>query len=377
MTPLTILLPLLGVLLTQSAGATISPLNIQSDITKSRSNSFILEKTSSSTKSLNYKDILASSNRKKNTPIQQSKFQEARTSILTIVLPWLYFLSISVNMPSFPKYVNWCVNKGDSTVSPLSQKIYGDYSGLDSFFTFLAVNFIGCLSDSYGRKPFLMLSAGGLGLSYLVSLFAVRSHYLFYMSGCIDGLTSSMFAQAQAYATDWSRRQETIISKEKNRSNIGKIESVNLSDVIGRFQGLAIGCAFIIGIPLNVILTTRGSYRNPIILAVMLCAISCIGTYLFLPESLQFKKDATGKMIRKPIMWRDANPLGAMKLFLSRGSRLGLGALAYFFINLSHTGMSVVWVNYLGKRFGWSSHQAGAAFMLLGVMIIFAPKILT
>lgn len=338
---------------------------------KTKSSSGSLLRRSSFIPILSNHDIVAHSNRVMKS---HDRVSEAITSALTIILPWLYFLSISMNMPSFPKYVNWCVNKGDSTVSPLSQKVYGDYSGLDSFFTFLAVNFIGCLSDSFGRKPFLMLSAGGLGLSYLVSLFAVRSHYLFYVAGCIDGLTSSMFAQAQAYATDRSRSRDLINSKDKYKS---QSETVALSDVIGRFQGLAIGFAFILGIPLNMALTARGSYRNPILISVVFCAVSCIGTWLLLPESLPFKTDAAGRVIRKPVVWRDANPLGALKLFSSRGSRLGLGALAYFFINLSHTGMSVVWINYLGKRFGWSSHQAGAAFMLLGVMVIFIPKILT
>ena len=129
-----------------------------------------------------------------NDNIQASK---TLTGILSIFIPWLYFLAISLNIPNMPKYVNWSVNKGNINVTPNSQKIYGDYSGLDSFCTFLSVNLIGCLSDIFGRKPFITFSIAGLGLSYIISAFAYLNANLFYVAGCIDGLTSSMFAQAQ------------------------------------------------------------------------------------------------------------------------------------------------------------------------------------
>ena len=133
-----------------------------------------------------------------NDNIQASK---TLTGILSIFIPWLYFLAISLNIPNMPKYVNWSVNKGNINVTPNSQKIYGDYSGLDSFCTFLSVNLIGCLSDIFGRKPFITFSIAGLGLSYIISAFAYLNANLFYVAGCIDGLTSSMFAQAQGKLT--------------------------------------------------------------------------------------------------------------------------------------------------------------------------------
>lgn len=295
--------------------------------------------------------------------------EETQIAALSLFVPWLYFLSIAMNLSTLPKFINTCVNNGDSTVSPLSQKIYGDYSGLDSFFTFLSVNFIGCLSDSFGRKPFILFSSLGLGLSFLILSFSSSNPKLFYLSGCIDGLTSSMFGQAQAYATDRSlKRRSNEKNEDKSRESI--------SEVIGRFQGLAIGLAYVVGVPLSSLLTRRGSYRTPIYAGVILCAVSSILTLLFLPESLQLSLDPTGSPVRPTINWSDANPVGAAHMLTSRGYRLGLGSLAYFFLHFAQTGTTVVWVNYLGQRFGWPQEYAGAAFLLMGLMVLIVPGFL-
>jgi hypothetical protein len=87
--------------------------------------------------------------------------ERLRFSVLSILLPWLYFMSTSLNIPTLPKFVNAVINKGNNDVSELSAEVYGNIAGIDAFFTFLSVNLVGCLSDYYGRRPFMFLSSLG------------------------------------------------------------------------------------------------------------------------------------------------------------------------------------------------------------------------
>jgi hypothetical protein len=86
---------------------------------------------------------------------------QLRFSILSLLLPWLYYFASALNIPTLPKFVNAVMNQGNQDVTELSAKVYGDISGIDSFFTFLSVNLIGCLSDYFGRAPFMFLSSFG------------------------------------------------------------------------------------------------------------------------------------------------------------------------------------------------------------------------
>ena len=122
------------------------------------------------------------------------KIPVKKNEILSLLLPWLYFMSTSLNIPTLPRFINKVINKGDTNVSPESAKVYGYYSGFDSLFTFLSVNAIGVLSDKYGRKPFMIYSSAGLGLAYLVVSFATCP-WQFFVAGSIDGCTSCMLSQ--------------------------------------------------------------------------------------------------------------------------------------------------------------------------------------
>lgn len=91
-------------------------------------------------------------------------WERTRFSVLSILLPWLYFMSISLNIPSLPKFVNAVINKGNTDVSEESARVYGNVAGIDSLFTFLSVNLVGCLSDGFGRRPFMLMSSLGTNL---------------------------------------------------------------------------------------------------------------------------------------------------------------------------------------------------------------------
>ena len=121
-----------------------------------------------------------------------------RATILSLLLPWLYFMAVSLNIPNMPKFVNYALSTGGSTdVTSRSASVYGSISGVDAFFTFLSVNLIGVLSDIYGRRPFMMMSSLGLGLAYTITMHATYPTF-FYAAAAIDGLTSCMFSQGSS-----------------------------------------------------------------------------------------------------------------------------------------------------------------------------------
>ena len=157
-----------------------------------------------------------------------------KTALLSVFLPWLYFMANSINTATLPKYINWVINKGDSNVSERSATVYGNIAGVDSLFTFLSVNMVGCLSDIYGRKPFMFYSSAGLATTYLLYTMA-QTPSLFYVAACIDGMSSCMLSQAQAYITDIQQG------------------GADLSVALSKFQGIAIGLAFVCGIPLGIV----------------------------------------------------------------------------------------------------------------------------
>jgi MFS family permease len=279
-----------------------------------------------------------------------------RSKVLSLLLPWLYFMAVSINIPNFPKFVNLVMNKGDPNVSPKSAAIYGIMSGTDAFFTFLSVNLVGCMSDSFGRRPFMILSSLGLGMGFFLALSATTPS-MFYFGSIIDGLTSCMFSQAQSYIAD--------INSEGN----GK-QSVAV--MLGRFQGFAVGFAFMFGIPLGGILGAKFSPKFTLFVSIGICIFNAILIALFLPESVPHTGLTDPK--RKKIKWVDASPAGAAKM-LTRNRKLFMGTLAYFLFNLAQAGVQINWINYLQFRFGWSAAKSGLTMVGVGVTVAFLPQI--
>lgn len=295
-----------------------------------------------------------------------SSFSE---TFLSIFLPFLYFFCTSMNIPTLPKYVNWVINNGNSDVSAHSAEVYGNISGLDAFFTFLSVNFVGVLSDRYGRKPFMILSAFGLGVAYLIASFA-KTPKQFYIAACIDGLTSCMLSQSQAFIAD--------------RTD----DSSDISVALSRFQGLAIGFAFMFGVPLGGYLGSKYSYRTPVRLAVGICFVNCILISLFLPKSSHHKQNPPLETsnfnelgeIRKEenpssFEWNHANPFNAIALLFKNRS-LFFASLAYLAIQCAQAGLQVNWINFLQYKFGWSAVFSGSTLMMIGIVLAVIPPII-
>jgi MFS family permease len=253
------------------------------------------------------------------------KRHSQRELVLGIALPWLYFLSSSINLTTMPKYVNWAINRGDVLVSPHSAQVYGNMGGLDAFFTFLSVSFIGRLSDRHGRKPFMALASAGLGSSYFL-LSRARQPYMFYIASAIDGLTSCMLSQAQALVADQS--------------------TGDLSLALSRFQGLAIGLAFALGIPLGELLVTKLGILGPLKVSMVICAINVLLIVALRPNKppspVSDRNDSSISPAPNANHWVESSPLGAVKM-LTRSRPLYVRSICYFLVTLAHAGMQSTW----------------------------------
>jgi MFS transporter, DHA1 family, tetracycline resistance protein len=78
-----------------------------------------------------------------------------------------------------------------------------------------------------------------------------------------------------------------------------------------------------------------------------------------LPESLAKDK-------RMPFSWKNANPLGALKLLRSHPMLAGLAG-SYFLINLAHVVLPSTTVLYMHYRYGWNTRAVGMLLAGVGV----------
>jgi MFS transporter, DHA1 family, tetracycline resistance protein len=195
----------------------------------------------------------------------------------------------------------------------------------------------GSLSDHFGRRPVILISCTGLGLDFILMALAPNLWWLL-IGRVISGITAASFSTAGAYISD-------VTPPEKRAASFGLI-------------GAAFGIGFILGPALGGILGAI-SPRLPFwASAVMALTNVCWGLFV-LPESLPKEK-------RVPFSWKNANPLGALKLLRSHPMLAGLAG-SYFLINLAHVVLPSTTVLYMHYRFGWDTRAVG--MLLAGVGI--------
>jgi MFS transporter, DHA1 family, tetracycline resistance protein len=195
----------------------------------------------------------------------------------------------------------------------------------------------GSLSDRFGRRPVILISCAGLGLDFILMALAPNLWWLL-VGRVISGITAASFSTAGAYISD-------VTPPEKRAASFGII-------------GAAFGTGFVLGPALGGLLGAI-SPRLPFwAAAAMALANVCWGLFV-LPESLPKEK-------RAAFSWKNANPLGALKLLRSHPTLAGLAA-SYFLINLAHVVLPSTTVLYMHYRYGWNTR--GVGMLLAGVGI--------
>ncbi len=127
---------------------------------------------------------------------------------------------------------------------------------------------IGKLSDTYGRKPLLMISQAGTCLGFIV-LGTSTALWMVFLGRILDGITAGNLSLAQAYISDHT-------TPENRAKSFGVI-------------GVAFGIGFMFGPALGGWLGQYGMHL-PFIAAAFLSACSILATYTMLPKETKPKE---------------------------------------------------------------------------------------
>jgi MFS transporter, DHA1 family, tetracycline resistance protein len=212
------------------------------------------------------------------------------------------------------------------------------FGAIWAFMQFFSSPILGALSDRFGRRPILLLSAFGLAFDYILLAWAPNLAWLF-LGRVITGITASSFSTAQAYLADVTKPEER-------------------SAAFGLF-GAAFGLGFILGPALGGALSDI-DLRLPFWVSAGLTLINAIYGFFVLPESLPIEK-------RSPFRWSRANPVGSLKLLLSKRSLLPM-AMTLFLYQLAHQAFPSIFVLYTLDRFQWNGLMIGTALTTVGIL---------
>ncbi len=201
---------------------------------------------------------------------------------------------------------------------------------------------LGRLSDSFGRRPVLLISIAGNALGFLL-LGLANSLWMLYLARTLAGLTAANISVAQAYISD--------VTDEKNRSRgLGLI-------------GAAFGLGFIIGPALGGLLS-RAGFSLPSFTSAGLSTLNFILVLLWLPESLTAERRlAVAHTTRLPFT------IPALIQVLRRPL---VGPLLYtrLFFGLAFSIFQTIFMLYALERFNLDSQQTGYILAYVGVLSV-------
>jgi len=196
----------------------------------------------------------------------------------------------------------------------------------------------GALSDRFGRRTVILISSFGLGLDFLVMALAPVL-WLLFVGRIASGICAASFSTANAYIAD-------VTPKERRAGAYGML-------------GAAFGIGFIVGPALGGALGHH-DIRLPFWVAAGLSLANFCYGWFVLPESLPRER-------RTPrIIWREANPLGALVLLRRYPQVFGLAAV-YFLIGLAQYSLNSTYVLYTDYRYGWGPQAVGYTLALVGL----------
>ncbi|MGO9934590.1 MAG: TCR/Tet family MFS transporter [Steroidobacteraceae bacterium] len=214
-------------------------------------------------------------------------------------------------------------------------EIYGAFGTAWALMQLIFAPVQGSLSDHFGRRAVILISCTGLGLDFILMALAPNIWWLL-LGRVISGICAASFSTAGAYISD-------VTPAEKRAASFGLI-------------GAAFGIGFVLGPALGGLLGAI-SPRLPFWAAAGLALANVCWGLFVLPESLSKDK-------REPFMWKNANPLGALKLLRSHPMLAGLSR-SFFLVSLAHVVLPSTAVLYMYYRYAWDTRAVG--FMLAGV----------
>jgi MFS transporter, DHA1 family, tetracycline resistance protein len=242
-------------------------------------------------------------------------------------------MSIGLIIPVLPALV------GSITGSQSDQALwYGALSFAFSVANFFGSPILGALSDSYGRRPVLLIGFSGLVISFFCTALATSVGVLLVIR-LVAGAMQSNLAVANAYVAD-------ITPPEQRAKRFG-------------MMGAMFGVGFILGPVLGGLLGSI-SLRLPFVVAGGMALLNLSYGYFVLPESLPESR-------RHPVDWKGANPFNALRR-LSQLKAVGPLAIVVACTGLAQFMLYTCWVLYTTFKFGWGPGDNGLSLAAAGVV---------
>ncbi|HUC63619.1 MAG TPA: MFS transporter [Alphaproteobacteria bacterium] len=212
-----------------------------------------------------------------------------------------------------------------------------------SFTQFIAAPYWGRLSDRWGRKPVLLLSLGGIALSYVWIAFA-GSLWQLMAARLVAGAMAGNIAAAQAYIAD-------VTPPEKRAHGMGLI-------------GAAFGLGFIVGPALGGLLggpdPHHPNFLAPPLAAAEFSVVALLFAFAFLKESLDIETRQANKgarpsrfsVIAAAFRTRDLRKLVTL----------------FFLVTFVFAGMESTFALWSERTLGWGAQQNGYIFAYTGIL---------
>lgn len=244
-------------------------------------------------------------------------------------------IGLGIIIPVLPDLITSLTHTTITEAATWGGWLVGVYALMQFFFSPL----MGALSDSYGRRPIILISLLGLGLDYLLMALAPNITLLF-VGRILSGIMGASFTVAQAYIAD-------VSTPEKRAQNFGML-------------GAAFGLGFILGPVIGGLLGNMGE-RFPFYAAAILSILNFIYGLFILPESLPVEN-------RRRFDWKRVNPFTSLKRLGQYKGFMGL-IVAFFFLYLGSFAIQSTW-SFFGKdQFKWDNADVGYSLGAVGVLI--------
>lgn len=251
-------------------------------------------------------------------------------------------VGIGLIIPIVPELIMELTDKSNSEAAFIGGLLTATYAIMQ----FLFAPILGGLSDKLGRRPVLLIALLGLGLDYLVIVFAPTLAWLF-IARMISGICGSSMTVANAYIAD-------ISLPEERAKNFGMI-------------GAAFGIGFIIGPAIGGFLGELGT-RIPFLAAAILSLLNWLYGYFVIPESLSPEN-------RRSFEWKRANPVGTLTSIFKYKTLLGL-ILCLFLIYIAAFSVQGNWAFFTTEVFDWTPKDIGFSLTFVGIMVALVQGLL-
>ncbi|NTU84772.1 MAG: TCR/Tet family MFS transporter [Chloroflexales bacterium] len=272
-----------------------------------------------------------------------------RSPLIFIFLTvFIDLLGVGIVLPLLPFYVKLIEASSPAWMAANHALIVGALTASYSLFQFLFAPVLGALSDRFGRRPVLLLSLLGAGLSYI--LFGMADRFtplgaeavlgVLFISRIIAGITGGSISTAQAYIAD-------VTTPENRARGLGMI-------------GAAFGLGFMLGPAIGGLLSAV-SLSAPAFAAAALVFVNVTFGFFKLPESLPAE--------RRSERLTSVNPLRRLGAVVSRASIRPL-LMGVLLLNLAFSALQSNFAVFSEERFGYGPTQIAFIFAFIGLMAV-------